>query len=86
MDSYDVYFSFALAAAAGLLIGIEREQSAPRDEDAGTFTGIFLAARTNTIVKGIIAATLGTAAYRRRIGIAFAIVLAAGAAAVLFAR
>jgi hypothetical protein len=37
LDSYDVYFSFALAAAAGLLIGIEREQSAPRDEDTGTF-------------------------------------------------
>src|SRR5205085_4896420 len=49
-------------------------------------TSIFLAATSNTIVKGIIAATLGTAAYRRRIGIAFAIVLAAGGAAVLFAR
>src|SRR5207253_11118794 len=41
LDSYDVYFSFALAAAAGLLIGIEREQSAARDEDAGRSPAFF---------------------------------------------
>ncbi len=70
MDSYELYLSLALAAAAGLLIGIERERSAPRDESAESFIG----------------ASLGGWAYGRRIARAFAIVLAAGGAAVLWAR
>ena len=47
MDSYELYLSLALAAAAGLLIGIEREQSAPRDESKESFVG---GARTHPLV------------------------------------
>jgi uncharacterized membrane protein (DUF4010 family) len=47
LDSYELYLSLALAAAAGLLIGIEREQSAPRDESADSFIG---GARTHPLV------------------------------------
>src|SRR5512143_3642209 len=39
MDSLEPYVSLAAAAAAGLLIGLEREQSAPRKEATGTFVG-----------------------------------------------
>ena len=39
MDSLEPYVSLAAAAAAGLLIGLEREQSAPRKEATGTFIG-----------------------------------------------
>jgi uncharacterized membrane protein (DUF4010 family) len=47
LESYELYLSLALAAAAGLLIGIEREQSAPRDESAESFVG---GARTHPLV------------------------------------
>jgi len=47
LDSYELYLSLALAAAAGLLIGIEREQSAPRDESKESFVG---GARTHPLV------------------------------------
>jgi uncharacterized membrane protein (DUF4010 family) len=47
MEAVDLYLSLAVAAAAGLLIGIEREQSAPRDEAAKTFLG---GARTHPLV------------------------------------
>ena len=39
MDSLEPYVSLAAGAAAGLLIGLEREQSAPRKEATGTFVG-----------------------------------------------
>jgi uncharacterized membrane protein YhiD involved in acid resistance len=39
MDSYELYLSLSIAAVAGLLIGIERDQSAPRDQSAKSFLG-----------------------------------------------
>lgn len=39
MDSLEPYLSLAAGAAAGLLIGLEREQAAPRKEATGTFVG-----------------------------------------------
>ncbi len=39
MDALEPYLSLAAGTAAGLLIGLEREQSAPRKEATGTFIG-----------------------------------------------
>ena len=39
MDPYEPFLSIALAAAAGLLVGLEREQSAPQDRTAESFLG-----------------------------------------------
>ena len=48
MKAYELYLSLAVAAASGLLIGIEREWSAPRDEAAAkAFLG---GARTHPFV------------------------------------
>lgn len=47
MEPYELYVSLGLAIAAGLLIGIERELSAPRDSADGSFLG---GARTHPLV------------------------------------
>ncbi len=39
MESYEPFLSLALAATAGLLIGLERERSAPEDEKSKSFIG-----------------------------------------------
>ena len=39
MDPYEPFLSLGLATVAGLLIGLEREQSAPTDETPGSFLG-----------------------------------------------
>ncbi len=39
MDAYEPFLSLGLATAAGLLIGLEREQSAPADRAAESFLG-----------------------------------------------
>jgi uncharacterized membrane protein (DUF4010 family) len=39
VDPYEPFLSIALAAAAGLLVGLEREQSAPQDRTAESFLG-----------------------------------------------
>jgi uncharacterized membrane protein (DUF4010 family) len=49
-------------------------------------TGITLAAVTNTLVKGTMAAVAGGFALGRRVGTAFLIVLVSGGAALLLAR
>ena len=49
-------------------------------------TSIFLAAASNTVVKAVLSASLGGWTYGRRIASAFAIILAAGGAAVLWGR
>ncbi len=47
MDAYEPFLSLGLATAAGLLIGLEREQSAPADRAAESFLG---GARTHPLV------------------------------------
>jgi uncharacterized membrane protein (DUF4010 family) len=47
LEAYELYISLGLAIAAGLLIGIERERSAPRDPSANSFLG---GARTHPLV------------------------------------
>jgi len=47
LEPYELYVSLGLAIAAGLLIGIERELSAPRDSADGSFLG---GARTHPLV------------------------------------
>ncbi|HEU4384712.1 MAG TPA: DUF4010 domain-containing protein [Anaeromyxobacteraceae bacterium] len=47
MDAYEPFLSLGLAIAAGLLIGLEREQSAPADREAESFLG---GARTHPLV------------------------------------
>ena len=47
MDAYEPFLSLGLAIAAGLLIGLEREQSAPADRAAESFLG---GARTHPLV------------------------------------
>jgi uncharacterized membrane protein (DUF4010 family) len=47
MEYYEPYISLGVAAVAGLLIGIEREQSAPRDKAAESFLG---GARTHPLI------------------------------------
>jgi len=47
MDPYDPFISLALAAAAGLLIGLERERSKPSDESKLSFLG---GARTHPLL------------------------------------
>jgi uncharacterized membrane protein YhiD involved in acid resistance len=46
LDPYELYVSLGLAIAAGLLIGIEREMSAPKDSSASFLGG----ARTQPLV------------------------------------
>ena len=47
MDSYEPFASLALAAVAGLLIGLERERSKPSDESRLSFLG---GARTHPLL------------------------------------
>jgi len=47
LEPHELYVSLGLAIAAGLLIGIERELSAPRDSADGSFLG---GARTHPLV------------------------------------
>jgi uncharacterized membrane protein YhiD involved in acid resistance len=47
LEPCELYVSLGLAIAAGLLIGIERELSAPRDSADGSFLG---RARTHPLV------------------------------------
>ena len=58
MDPYEPLLSLGLAVVAGLLIGLEREQSAPQDKVAESFLG---GARTYPLVglTGALAALLG---------------------------
>ena len=58
MDPYEPLFSLGLAVAAGLLIGLEREQSAPTDRFTESFLG---GARTYPLVAlaGALATLLG---------------------------
>ena len=58
MDPYEPFLSLGLATVAGLLIGLEREQSAPLDETPGSFLG---GARTFPLVAliGALATLLG---------------------------
>ena len=76
MDAYEPFLSLGLAAAAGFLIGLEREQSAPSDRQAESFQG---GARTHPLV----ALTGGLAALlARQLGVGP--VLAAFGALVVF--
>jgi uncharacterized membrane protein (DUF4010 family) len=76
VDAYEPFLSLGLALAAGLLIGLEREQSAPADPRAESFLG---GARTHPLV----ALTGGLAALlARRLGVA--VVVAPFAALVVF--
>ena len=76
MDPYEPLFSLGLAVAAGLLIGLEREQSAPTDRFTESFLG---GARTYPLVAlaGALATLLG-----RHFGAA--VVIAAFAAVMIF--
>ena len=76
MDPYEPFLSIGLALVAGLLIGLEREQSAPTDKAPESFLG---GARTYPLVAlaGALSTLLG-----RHFGVW--IVVAAFAAVVLF--
>jgi uncharacterized membrane protein (DUF4010 family) len=58
VDPYEPFLSLGLAVVAGLLIGLEREQSAPDDDTSGSFLG---GARTYPLVAliGALATLLG---------------------------
>ncbi|MEY2669062.1 MAG: hypothetical protein RJA59_1700, partial [Pseudomonadota bacterium] len=76
MDPYEPLLSLGLAVVVGLLIGLEREQSAPDQKEPGSFLG---GARTYPMVAltGALAALVG-----RHYGAS--VVVAAFAAVVVF--
>ena len=63
MEPCELYVSLGLAIATGLLIGIERELSAPRDSADGSFLGD---ARTHPLV-ALVAGSLGAGVARDRV-------------------
>ncbi len=76
MDAYEPFLSLGLAMAAGLLIGLEREQSAPGEASGESFLG---GARTHPLVA--LAAGLATLLSRQ---LGPAVLIAAFAALVVF--
>jgi uncharacterized membrane protein (DUF4010 family) len=71
VDAYEPFLSLGLALAAGLLIGLEREQSAPADPRAESFLG---GARTHPLVAlaGALAALLARPLGAVPLAVAFA--------------
>lgn len=76
MEAYEPYLSLGLALAAGMLIGLEREQSAPADRSSESFLG---GARTHPLVAVVGGLSMLLA---RQLGMA--VVVAAFAALVAF--
>ena len=76
MESYEPYISLALAIAAGLLIGVERELSAPPRPSAESFLG---GARTHPLV-----ALMGALSMLLSKDLGWSVVIAALAALILF--
>ncbi len=78
MEPYEPFASLALAAAAGLLIGLERERSKPSDESRQSFLG---GARTHPLLALVGGAAMLSA---RELGVV-AVVIPFGALVVLLA-
>ncbi len=79
METYDLFLSLGVATAAGLLIGLERESSAPRDGSLESFLG---GSRTHPLLAlvGALAALL-----TRQLGAGVLVVSLAGIMAFLIA-